>query len=190
MIMVRKDSLTVLLQKAGDGDTPASNKLFEELYGELRRLAHVKVNEMNYPQTMHTTALVHEAYLKLMDQDQLTVQDRAHFFALCSKVMRQILVDYYRKKSAEKRGGLKRDITLDESKFVQKNPGDELLNLDQALQKLNKLNKRLCTVVECKFFATMKEEEIALHLGLTNRTIRNDWRKARMWLSQELAVAS
>lgn len=183
----KQKTLTLLLKKAEKGRVEASNELFELVYEELKILAHVQFKGMNHHQTMHTTALVHEAYLKLFDQDELNLENRVHFFALSAKVMRQILVDYYRKQSAKKRGGVGRDETLNEELVANKPPAEELLDLDFALTKLGKLNERLSTVVECKFFAAMKEEEIALFLGVTDRTVRNDWRKARMWLSRELA---
>lgn len=185
-----QETLTLLLKKAENGQVEASNELFSLVYQELKILAHAQFKGMNRHQTLNTTALVHEAYLKLFDQDQLTIENRVHFFALSAKVMRQILVDYYRKQSAEKRGGAGKDATLNEEIYPKKQPSEELLDLDFALSKLSKLNGRLSTVVECKFFAAMKEEEIALFLGVTDRTVRNDWRKARMWLSKELAVES
>lgn len=181
-----QQTLTVLLKKAGEGYAGASNELFEKVYDELRVLAHAQLRKGNDFQTIHTTALVHEAYLKLFHQEQLDVENRVHFFALSAKVMRQIIVDYYRKKRASKRGGPQKNKTLNEELIPDQDPPKELLDLDQALKKLSRLNERLCTVVECKFFIAMKEEEIALHLGVTDRTVRNDWRKARMWLSREL----
>lgn len=186
----KQETLTLLLKKAENGQAEASNELFSLVYQELKVLAHAQFKGMNQKQTLNTTALVHEAYLKLFDQDQLNIENRVHFFALSAKVMRQILVDYYRKQSAQKRGGGGKDATLNEEIAHKKQPAEELLDLDFALSKLSKLNERLGTVVECKFFAAMKEEEIALFLGVTDRTVRNDWRKARMWLSKELAVES
>lgn len=185
-----QETLTLLLKKAEKGQVEASNELFSFVYEELKILAHAQFKGMNQNQTLNTTALVHEAYLKLFDQDQLNIENRVHFFALSAKVMRQILVDYYRRQSAKKRGGAGRDATLNEQMIPQKQSIEELLDLDFALSKLSKLNERLSTVVECKFFAAMKDEEIALFLGVTDRTVRNDWRKARMWLSKELAVES
>lgn len=186
----KQETLTLLLKKAENGQTAASNELFSLIYDELKVLAHAQFKGMGHPETMHTTALVHEAYLKLFNKDELNLENRVHFFALSSKVMRQILVDYYRKQSAKKRGGPGRDETLNEEMIAGNKPSEELLDLDFALTKLEKLNERLATIVECKFFAAMKEEEIALFLGVTDRTVRNDWRKARMWLSKELAVES
>lgn len=184
----KKKTFTLLLKETEKGQIEASNELFALVYDELKILAHAQFKGMKHHETMHTTALVHEAYLKLFHQDELKVENRVHFFALSAKVMRQILVDYYRKQSAEKRGGSGRDETLNEALIAGTKPSEELLDLDFALTKLGKLNERLCTVVECKFFGSMKEEEIALFLGVTDRTVRNDWRKARMWLSRELAL--
>lgn len=186
----KKKTLTLLLKKAEKGQLEASNELFAMVYDELKILAHAQFKGRRHPQTMHTTALVHEAYLKLFNQDKLNIENRVHFFALSAKVMRQILVDYYRRQSAQKRGGPGKDQTLKEALIAGHTPAEDLLDLDFALTKLSKLNERLCTVVECKFFAAMKEEEIALFLGVTGRTVRNDWRKARMWLSKELAMES
>jgi len=184
-----QDTVTLLLKEAGNGNESASDQLFDLAYNELRELAHNKLKGMNYPDTMHTTALVHEVYLKLFNHGELQADNKVHFFALCGKVMRQILVDYYRKKTAEKRGGTLPDKTLNEQIYPKIDQRFELLDLDLALSKLDKLNSRLCTVVECKFFAAMKDHEIALYLGVTDRTVRNDWKKARMWLSRELNIS-
>lgn len=184
----RTETLTLLLKQAEEGRQEASNELFSLVYDELKILANSQLRGYGRQQTLNATALVHEAYLKLFDQDELNFVNRVHFYALSAKVMRQILVDYYRKKSAKKRGGAGRDDTLHEELIASNKPGEELLDLDSALTRLAKLNERLATVVECKFFAAMKDDEIALHLGVTDRTVRNDWRKARMWLSRELAA--
>ena len=182
-----QESMTILLKSAGKGSEDAAGKLFELAYEELKIMAHKKLRGYNSKETMHTTALVHEAYLKLFNHGKLDVENRVHFFALCARIMRQILVDYYRKKSAEKRGGEIQDKTLATYHgSTHPDHGDDIIELDNALTKLSKLSKRLSTVVECKFFVSMKDEEIANYLGVTDRTVRNDWRKARMWLSREL----
>lgn len=183
----KQEKVTILLQEAGNGNTDSANELFDLVYGELQKMARYHLRAMSNAATINTTALVHEAYLKLFSKDEVSIDNRVHFFAICGKVMRQILVDYYRKKTALKRGGSAIDNTLHEEFFPKTDHRFELLDLDIALTKLNTLNPRLSTVVECKFFASMKDEEIALFLGVTDRTIRNDWRKARMWLSRELA---
>jgi RNA polymerase sigma-70 factor, ECF subfamily len=182
-----QETLTLLLKSAGDGDQTASDKLFDLAYQELKIMAHQKLLGFGNMETMHTTALVHEAYIKLFNHGKLNFENRNHFFALCAKMMRQILVDHYRKKSAEKRGGGRHNETLGTHHgATEPSTGEELLDLDSALGKLSTLNDRLSTVVECKFFISMKDEEIASYLGVTDRTIRNDWRKAKMWLSKEL----
>lgn len=183
----KQETVTVLLKEAGRGNSDSLNELFDLVYNELQQMAHYHLREMSNSGTINTTALVHEAYLKLFSKDELSIDNRVHFFAICGKIMRQILVDYYRKKTAAKRGGSAIDKTLHEEIFPKTDHRFELLDLDMALNKLDKLNSRLSTVVECKFFASMKDEEIALYLGVTDRTIRNDWRKARMWLSRELS---
>ncbi|TVR16629.1 MAG: sigma-70 family RNA polymerase sigma factor [Balneolaceae bacterium] len=180
-------TVTILLKEAGKGDTDSVNNLFDIVYNELQQMAHFYLRELSNSDTINTTALVHEAYLKLFDKEKLTLENRVHFFALCGKVMRQILVDYYRKKTAKKRGGEAFNKTLSEELLPGTEHCLELLDLDLALCKLEKLNSRLSVVVECKFFAAMNDDEIALYLGVTDRTVRNDWRKARMWLSRELS---
>lgn len=184
---IDKNSLTQLLQKAGDGNEKASVQLFGLAYEELKRMAHHKLRKSGVQQTLHTTALVHEAYIKLFNHGKLKAENRIHFFALCGKIMRQIVVDHYRKKLASKRGGDQQDQTLKSYHGYVADPGAELIDLDSALTRLEELNSRLATVVECKFFVAMKDDEIASYLGVTDRTVRNDWRKARMWLSRELA---
>jgi len=190
-----KESLTQFLLSASDCHGNASVKLFEVAYGELKKLAHHKLKHIGSAETLNTTSLVHEAYIKLFNHGRLEAENRAHFFALCAKIMRQILVDHYRKKSAEKRGGNQpaqslesHHVSVDSQYARNENSGEQLLDLDAALGKLEKLNSRLSTVIECKFFVAMRDEEIASYLGVTDRTVRNDWRKARMWLSRELAT--
>lgn len=186
-----QETLTLLLRNAGEGDQNASDKIFELAYQELKHMAHQKLIGYGNLETMHTTALVHEAYIKLFNHGKLDFENRNHFFALCAKVMRQILVDHYRKKSAEKRGGGRHSETLNTHHGADDiDNGEDLLDLDRALSKLGTLNERLSTVVECKFFISMKDEEIASYLGVTDRTVRNDWRKAKMWLSKELAAST
>jgi len=180
-------TVTMLLKDAGNGDSASVNSLFDIVYDELQQMAHFYLRELSNSDTINTTALVHEAYLKMFNKEKLTLENRVHFFALCGKVMRQILVDYYRKKTAQKRGGSVLDQTLSEEIISGTEHRLELIDLDLALSKLEKLNSRLSVVVECKFFAAMNDDEIALYLGVTDRTVRNDWRKARMWLSRELS---
>jgi len=179
--------LTQLLIDVRQGNHTAVGDLFDRVYDELRVLAHAQLRRMQPGYTLHTTALVHEAYLKLCDQTRLDVHDRAHFFALSARAMRQVLIDYFRRTRAEKRGGDHRPVMFQEGLIPVEDRGEVLLALDEALTRLAGLNERLSRVVEYKFFGGMTQEEIARVLGVTDRTVRNDWRKAKAWLARELS---
>lgn len=178
--------ITQLLIDARHGDRDAFGHLFDQVYDELRGLARGQLRRLRPGDTLATTALVHEAYLKLCDQTRLDVHDRTHFFALSARAMRQILVDHFRRSQAEKRGGNRHPVSLQEGQIPVEDRGDVLLALDEALTRLGHLNERLSQVVEYKFFGGMTQEEIAEVLGVTDRTVRNDWRKAKAWLAREL----
>lgn len=180
--------ITRVLQAARGGDEAALETLYREVYQELRRLARGQLNRLRGG-SLQTTELVHEAYLRLCPQLELGVEDRAHFFAISARAMRQVLVDHFRRRSAIKRGGGDPPLSLDEGLVPVAERGRVLLDLDHALEQLAGLNPRLARVVELKFFGGMTEEEIALALGLSVRTVRNDWRKAKAWLARELASA-
>ncbi len=178
--------ITQLLIDAREGDRVAFGDLFDRVYDELRVLARAQLRRMRPGDTLATTALVHEAYLKLCDQTRLDVHDRTHFFALSARAMRQVLVDHFRRGQAQKRGGEHRPVSLQDGQIPGENRGEVLLALDEALTRLAGLNERLSQVVECRFFGGMTQEEIAEVLGVTDRTVRNDWRKAKAWLAREL----
>ena len=180
--------ITQLLSAAKGGDAAAIDRLYDRVYDELRRIARAKLRQLSGG-TLHTTELVHEAYLKLFDREDLEFGDRAHFFALSARAMRQILVDTFRRRRAEKRGGDLRPLTLDAAEIPVEQRGDVVLAVDEALSRLSRLSERLGRVVECRFFGGMTEEEIAALLGVTARTVRSDWRKARAWLARDLASA-
>ena len=177
--------VTQLLIEVQRGDQAALDALYGSVYGELHALAHAQLRRRPGA-TLNTTALVHEAYLKLCDQDSLGVRDRAHFFALSARVMRNILVDHFRRRRAGKRGGDRRPLPLHDGQVPVALRGDVLLALDEALERLAQLDERLARVVEYKFFGGMTEDEIAAVLGLSGRTVRSDWRKARAWLARAL----
>lgn len=177
--------ITQLLRHAQDGDADALNQLYSLVYDHLREIAHRQLRRQR-KDPLQTTALVHEAYLKLFDQRQANVQNRAHFYALSARAMRQILVDHFRRHHAQKRGGHRTVLTLKEGQVPMESRADVLLALDDALHRLAQHSKRLCQVVEYKFFGGMTQEEIAVVLGVTDRTVRSDWRKARAWLAHEL----
>ena len=177
---------TQLLIDARGGDPASFDSLFEHVYGELRRIAKAQLCR-NSGSTLLTTELVHEAYLKLFDQRRIEASDRVHFLSLAARAMRQILVDHFRKRSAEKRGAGLRFETLDESLAASADAGATILAVDEALFRLSQRSERLSKVVEYRFFGGMSEAEIGAALGLSIRTVSNDWRRAKAWLTKEMA---
>jgi RNA polymerase sigma factor (TIGR02999 family) len=155
-------------------------------YQDLRAIAHRRLAARARGGTLSTTALVHEAYLKLFDQSRGGWQDIGHFLALASVAMRHVLVDRAREQGALKRGGARRRITLDDDVLGIENQSDALLQLDDALERLTRLEPRLAQVVECRFFGGLTEKETAEALGLTVRTVQRDWVKARVLLRRLL----
>ena len=155
-------------------------------YQELRAIAHRRLAARGPGGTLSTTALVHEAYLKLVDQSRAGWQDLAHFRALASLAMRHVLVDRARERSALKRGGVRRQITLDDEVMAAGDQPEVLLALNDALERLAALEPRLARVVDCRFFGGLTEQETAEALGLTTRTVQRDWVKARVLLRRVL----
>jgi RNA polymerase sigma factor (TIGR02999 family) len=180
--------LTRLLRRAGDGDEDALESLLPLVYDELRLIARRQLSHQAPGQTLNTTALVHEAFLKMSGVSGSEFQDRCHFFAVAATAMRQILVDSARRKGSQKRGGNWRRVDLDHTQLRVEEQADLILEVDSALEKLSGLSPRLGRVVECRFFAGMEEKEIAACLGVTDRTVRRDWIKARAWLHRELGI--
>lgn len=185
------DDITGLLIAWRAGDQDALNELFPRVYDELRRIAHRRLGREREGHTLGTTALVNEAYLKLVDQTRAQWTDRAHFFAVAARVMRRILVDYARRHQAQKRGGANVPVTLDDDALANATRAaderaDMLVALDEALTRLAELDERLSRVVECRFFGGLTEEETADVLSVTARTVRRDWVKAKGWLHQAL----
>ena len=155
-------------------------------YRELRAIAHCRLAARGGEGTLSTTALVHEAYLKLADQSHARWRDRSHFHAVASLAMRHVLVDCAKARHALKRGGMQRRITLDDDEFGVDDQAEALLQLDDALHRLAEFDPRLARVVECRFFGGLTEQEIADALGVTVRTVRRDWTKARVLLRRVL----
>ena len=176
------DVLTTL--RTGGGES--LDRLLPLVYQELRSMAHRQLAARGRGGTLQTTALVHEAYLKLVDQSRADWRDRAHFLAVASIAMRHVLVDRAKARLALKRGGALRRITFDEQQIGVDDQPDALVQLDEALQGLGEVQPRLVRVVECRFFGGLTEEEIAEALGLTVRTVQRDWAKARMMLRRAL----
>jgi len=175
-----------VLTELRSGRHGALDQLVPMLYNELRAIAHRQLALRAPGGTLSTTALVHEAYLKLVDQSHADWRDRAHFLAVASLAMRHVLVDRAKARSTQKRGGDRKRITLDDAHIAVDDQPDALLQLDEAMNRLAQLQPRLARVVECRFFGGLTEEEIAEALGVTVRTVQRDWAKARMLLQRAL----
>ncbi len=183
---VSHDTTRILLE-LGKGDESAASKLLPLVYDELRGLAghYMQLERPNH--TLQPTALVNEAYLKLVDQSRVNWRNRAHFLAVAAEVIRRILVDHARGKAAAKRGGGQRRVPLDLAEPGDPPTGDvDLLALDDALTHLGELSERQLRVVELRFFGGLKVEETAHVLDVSEATVKNDWRVARAWLAREL----
>jgi RNA polymerase sigma factor (TIGR02999 family) len=179
--------ITELLSRARNGDRPAFDTLFQRLYPELRRLAHSRLAQNRRDTLMDTTVLLHDCYLRFLDGGSLKPADRAHFIAYAAHVMRSIVVDAVRAAQRERRGGGAAHVPLDTAiAEALAQPHEELLDIDRALDDLARLEPRLAQVVEMRYFAGMKETEVAEALGVTDRTVRRDWEKARLLLAHAL----
>lgn len=178
--------ITQLLLAWGSGDKAALDALMPIVYDELRRLAKRYMRRQNPDHTLQTTALVNEAYLRLIDSSRVRWQDRTHFFAISAQLMRRILVDFARAKNSRKRGGEQIQITLDERIEAPFETETNLVELDEALQRLAKLSPRQSRIVELRYFGGLSEEEISETLAISTRTVRRDWSLARAWLYREL----
>jgi RNA polymerase sigma factor (TIGR02999 family) len=181
---------TTLLRLAVDGDSPAAHQLFELVYGELYGRARAQRRRWDGNLTVNTTALVHEAYIKLVDSGSPDIKDRAHFLAMASRAMRQVLLDYARRASAEKRGGDLNRATFADGELapaMMDGPtADRLMDLENALAKLESDNPSMARVVECRFFGGMTVEETSVVLGVSTPTVKRRWAMARGWLFSEI----
>jgi RNA polymerase sigma factor (TIGR02999 family) len=180
------EAITGLLVAMSDGDRSAINRLFPVVYAELRALAHRQLGRMRRGKTLQTTALVHEAYLKLLGAARPEWRDRRHFFAVASRAMRQITVDYARTRAAQKRGGNLPALSLDEEQLPVVDRAHELVLLDGALTALESESERLARVVELRFFGGLSVEETAAVMDLSERTVKREWQKARAYLFDAL----
>ena len=185
----RTDITQILLELgSGEGETQeVSNRLFRAVYDELRIMAGHFMRRERKDHTLQPTALVHEAYLKLVDQTRCEWESRAHFFGVAARAMRQILVDHARRHRASKRGGSWHRITLDENFQQSAEISFEILSLNRALEKLAREDERVARVAELRIFTGMISKEVAFLLGVSKRTADADWKVARMWLTRELA---
>jgi RNA polymerase sigma factor (TIGR02999 family) len=175
--------VTRLLEAAEAGDSSALDRLVPLIYEDLRRVAHRQLDREGGGHTLQTTALIHEAYLKLAGSGSVSASSRAHFLAIAARAMRQVLVDYARRRKAAKRGGGVISVTLGDEAQPADASAEDLLALDEALEQLDPRQRQ---VIECRFFGGMEEKDIAAVLGVSERTVRRDWVKARAWLYQSL----
>ena len=181
------DDVTQILKNWSDGDSDAPETLMPLVYEELRRLARSYLARERGDHTLQATALVHEAYLRLADQTRLTWKDRAHFYGIAARMMRQILVDHARVHNAAKRGGLQQKVTLEEARELPAEGEVDLVELDGALQTFAKDYPRKGEVVELKFFGGLDAKEISEVLRVSEKTVLRDWNFAKLWLCRALS---
>lgn len=178
--------VTALLLQLTQGNHEASEKLIPLVYDELKRLARAYMRRERSDHTLQTTALVHEAYLRLVCQQAVNWQGRSHFFGIAACLMRRILIDHARGHLRNKRGGAKEVLPLDEALVFSPEHSEELLRLDQALERLSKLDARQSRIVELRFFGGLSVEETAQFLGVSPTTVKRDWAVAKVWLHGEV----
>jgi RNA polymerase sigma factor (TIGR02999 family) len=188
MTVPSSHDLTLILQAWSEGDQSALEKLTPLVEAELRRLAHHYLAQERPGHTLQTTALINEAWLRLIDWKQVSWQNRAHFFGVSARLMRYILVGFARARKQQKRGGAAQRVSLEEAATVSANRSDDLVALDDALQTLAKYDPRKCQIVELRFFGGLSVEETAEVMKLSPITIIREWNKARAWLYQELSA--
>jgi RNA polymerase sigma factor (TIGR02999 family) len=179
--------VTRLLLAWSEGDQEALDRLMPLVYAELRRLAQSYMRRERAGHTLQTTALIHEAYLRLIDAGQIRLESRAHFFAVASRLMRQILVDFARSRGYQKRGGDAQQVSLDEALVIGQPRDEDLVALDEALTALAEVDERKARVVELRFFGGLTEAEMAETLKVSPETVRRDWRLAKSWLLLKLS---
>jgi len=175
-------TVTQILRASRSGSHPAVDRLFALLYDELRGVAHRQLEAGARGGTLNTTALINEAYLRMVDQTQASWEDRAHFFAYASRTMRTVIVDYARRRQAKKRGGHMDRLSLQERDLSVEDQAEMIVAVDDALTRLSEVSERLCRIVECRFFGGMSVDETAAALEVSDRTVRRDWIKAKAWL--------
>lgn len=178
--------VTMLLREWREGRADAFDRLVPLVYDEMRRVARGQIRRAGRDRTLDTTALVHEAYLKMAAQAELDVVDRSHFLAVSARAMRQVVVDFARVRLASKRGGDQARVPLEEDSAAIRAEAERVLDIDRALEKLRAHDERLARVVECRFFAGLSEEETADAMETSLRTAQRDWMRARAWLRESL----
>lgn len=179
--------ITQLLAEWSEGNQSALDELYPLVYEELHRLARRYMSRERKGHTLQTTALINEAYVRLVDQKNVRWANRSHFFAISAQIMRRILIDHARRHAYAKRGGGAKQVSLEEAAIVAPDQASELVRLDEALKTLAKLDERRCHVVELRYFGGLSNEEIAGVLKVSENTVTRDWNLARAWLYQQLA---
>ncbi len=182
--------VTGLLMRLREGEEDTIDELLPAVYDELRHIARNRLRGEREDVTMRTTELVHEAYLKLVNHSAVEWQDCQHFFAVAARAMRQVLVDHARRRTADKRGGGEKEVPLDRVVVPGSEDVEDLIALDDALERLAERDERAVRVVECRFFGDYTIAETADILGVSTATVERDWRAARAWLSRELGASS
>ena len=179
--------LTDLIQRAQGGEGAAADALFAALYPELRRMAHARLRRAPRQTLLDTTAVVHESYMRFVESGRLRLDDRAHFLGYAGRIMRSVIVDAARERAAQRRGGAQRPVTLDSQVGTSDaDAATQILDVHEALDGLALHGGRLVQVVELRYFAGLTEAQIAESLGITERTVRRDWEKARLLLAERL----
>ncbi len=181
---LNRDDVTVLLREVSAGSEEAPERLLEVVYEDLRRLASSYMKNERSDHTLQATALVHEAYMRLVDWENVTWQNRAHFFAVAAEVMRRVLIDHARARKAKKRAGHK--LVLDEAISIPEQRPIDLIALDEALRILEKVDPRQSRIVELRFFGGLSIEETAYILKISESTVRREWTFAKAWFQREL----
>lgn len=185
--MTERSEITRALSELSAGDPEALDRLLPVVYENLRAIARRELRRERVDHTLNATALVHEAYLRLVELDRITWESRAHFFGAAAQAMRRILISYARMKKAEKRGAGAEHVSLDDAIVLARERPDRMIALDLALQRLEERDERQARVVECRYFAGMTVEETGAALGISPATVKRDWTLARAWLNRELA---
>jgi RNA polymerase sigma factor (TIGR02999 family) len=182
-----QNDVTLILHEWSGGDKNAPERLMPFVYDELRRLARAFLSKERPGHTLQPTALVHEAYLRLVDQTRANWQNRAHFYGIAARMMRRVLIDHARAHATGKRGGGAIHLSLEDVQVPLEERAADLIALDELLERLSQFDERKCKIVEMRFFAGLSDKEIAEVLEINTRTVLRDWKKAQLWLYRELS---
>jgi RNA polymerase sigma-70 factor (ECF subfamily) len=179
---------STVLKELASGDASRREELSQTVYDDMKKVARRHLRASSHPETLRPTALVHEAYLRLIKQEDLDALSKSHFFAIAATAMRQIIVSYHRKMTSEKRGGHFRRIQLDEELIVSPRRGEDVLALEEALEKLKVIDESREQLVVMRFYGGLTVDEAAKVMGVSARTVKNVWASTRAWLRRELAT--